>query len=354
MVMVKPGLPYLDIVRRVKDAFGVPTYAYQVSGEYAMLRRRRRARLARLEQGADRDADQLQARRLRRHPDLRRGRRGEACSKVANDRTAVGAADPARPAGPPVPVQRPRSRRCSIPANPLHDPFWVMIGGMVDPGEGFRPGRRARGATRRRSCRSAAATPRWVWTRERRMSWRGRDVLHKERFFLARTDSHRDRHCRASTRRNGAGHAAIAGGRRRDRGFAANGFEPIDLGVRLSSRCCATARRRSRSRSQLARGSGALSILALAPAPPRLLRRAAIGAPCQRRGATPGERHQRTGDAHDPTRIGSIVSACSENLAPARSLHGWSGCPCRGSRHGRPSLGQQRRERLVRPPNHSR
>jgi len=37
MVMVKPGLPYLDIVRRVKDAFGVPTFAYQVSGEYAML-----------------------------------------------------------------------------------------------------------------------------------------------------------------------------------------------------------------------------------------------------------------------------------------------------------------------------
>jgi porphobilinogen synthase len=38
MVMVKPGLPYLDVVRRVKDAFGVPTYAYQVSGEYAMLK----------------------------------------------------------------------------------------------------------------------------------------------------------------------------------------------------------------------------------------------------------------------------------------------------------------------------
>ena len=38
MVMVKPGLPYLDMVRRVKDSFGVPTYAYQVSGEYAMLR----------------------------------------------------------------------------------------------------------------------------------------------------------------------------------------------------------------------------------------------------------------------------------------------------------------------------
>ena len=38
MVMVKPGLPYLDIVRRVKDSFGVPTYAYQVSGEYSMLK----------------------------------------------------------------------------------------------------------------------------------------------------------------------------------------------------------------------------------------------------------------------------------------------------------------------------
>lgn len=37
MVMVKPGMPYLDVVRRVKDTFGVPTMAYQVSGEYAML-----------------------------------------------------------------------------------------------------------------------------------------------------------------------------------------------------------------------------------------------------------------------------------------------------------------------------
>lgn len=38
LVMVKPGLPYLDIIRRVKDAFGVPTVAYQVSGEYSMLK----------------------------------------------------------------------------------------------------------------------------------------------------------------------------------------------------------------------------------------------------------------------------------------------------------------------------
>jgi porphobilinogen synthase len=38
MVMVKPGMPYLDIVRRVKDEFRLPTFAYQVSGEYAMLK----------------------------------------------------------------------------------------------------------------------------------------------------------------------------------------------------------------------------------------------------------------------------------------------------------------------------
>jgi porphobilinogen synthase len=38
MVMIKPAMPYLDIIRRVKDAFGIPTFAYQVSGEYAMLK----------------------------------------------------------------------------------------------------------------------------------------------------------------------------------------------------------------------------------------------------------------------------------------------------------------------------
>jgi porphobilinogen synthase len=37
MVMVKPGMPYLDIVRRVHERFAVPTFAYQVSGEYAMI-----------------------------------------------------------------------------------------------------------------------------------------------------------------------------------------------------------------------------------------------------------------------------------------------------------------------------
>ena len=38
MVMIKPGMPYLDIVRRVKDSFGMPTFAYQVSDEYAMIK----------------------------------------------------------------------------------------------------------------------------------------------------------------------------------------------------------------------------------------------------------------------------------------------------------------------------
>ena len=38
MVMVKPGMPYLDIIHRVKETFGVPTFAYHVSGEYAMLK----------------------------------------------------------------------------------------------------------------------------------------------------------------------------------------------------------------------------------------------------------------------------------------------------------------------------
>ena len=38
MLMVKPGLPYLDIVRRVKDAFALPTFVFQVSGEYSMIK----------------------------------------------------------------------------------------------------------------------------------------------------------------------------------------------------------------------------------------------------------------------------------------------------------------------------
>ncbi len=72
------------------------------------------------------------------------------------------------------------------PAKPFFDPFWVMIGGMVDPGEDY-----AEAAVREAGEETKLPvidTPRWVWRRERRMSWRGKDVLHKERFFLARTD----------------------------------------------------------------------------------------------------------------------------------------------------------------------
>ena len=65
MVMVKPGLPYLDILHRVKATFGMPTFAYQVSGEYAMICRRRGERLARRRQGRDGKPSGLQARRRR-------------------------------------------------------------------------------------------------------------------------------------------------------------------------------------------------------------------------------------------------------------------------------------------------
>src|SRR5207249_11011683 len=69
MVMVKPGLPYLDIVRRVKDTFGVPTAVYQVSGEYAMLKAAaERGWLD--ERACVLGADSVQTRRCRRDPHL--------------------------------------------------------------------------------------------------------------------------------------------------------------------------------------------------------------------------------------------------------------------------------------------
>ena len=75
MVMVKPGMPYLDVVRRVKEAFRVPTFAYQVSGRIFDDPRRRRARLARRRTGDARKPVVLQARRRRRRADLFRGGR---------------------------------------------------------------------------------------------------------------------------------------------------------------------------------------------------------------------------------------------------------------------------------------
>ena len=81
MVMVKPGLPYLDIVRRVKDEFGAPTFVYQVSGEYAMLQRGDRQWLARRARLRARGADLHQARRRRWRADLLRARRGALAAR---------------------------------------------------------------------------------------------------------------------------------------------------------------------------------------------------------------------------------------------------------------------------------
>jgi hypothetical protein len=75
MVMVKPGMPYLDIVRRVKDEFRVPTFAYQVSGEYAMLQAAARNGWLDHPAGDDGKPAGLQARRRRRRAHLLRPRR---------------------------------------------------------------------------------------------------------------------------------------------------------------------------------------------------------------------------------------------------------------------------------------
>ena len=85
MVMVKPGMPYLDIVRRVKDEFGVPTFAYQVSGEYAMLKAADRQRLAGRTGLRDGGADGLQARRRRRRAHLFRA----GCGAVVEGRRSL-------------------------------------------------------------------------------------------------------------------------------------------------------------------------------------------------------------------------------------------------------------------------
>ena len=78
MVMVKPGMPYLDIVRRVKDEFKAPTFVYQVSGEYAMLKAAFAERLAGRAKCVLEALLGVQARRRRRDPDLLRAGRGEA------------------------------------------------------------------------------------------------------------------------------------------------------------------------------------------------------------------------------------------------------------------------------------
>ena len=77
IVMVKPGLPYLDIIWRVKETFGLPTFAYQVSGEYAMIEGAAPQRLARRRPRDDGEPARLQTRRRRRRADLFRAARGK-------------------------------------------------------------------------------------------------------------------------------------------------------------------------------------------------------------------------------------------------------------------------------------
>jgi len=116
------------------------------------------------------------------------------------------------------------------PANPYFDPFWVMIGGFVDPGEEF-----ADAAVREAREETAIVVDgpvHWVWKRERRMSWRGKDVLHRERFFLGRTSrteidtSGLDERERSWTR----GHRWWSAD---EIAASSERFEPMDLGARL-------------------------------------------------------------------------------------------------------------------------
>ena len=116
------------------------------------------------------------------------------------------------------------------PVDPYHDPFWVMIGGRVDPGEDFVQAavREAYEETRL----PLVEQPRWVWQRDRHMRWRGKDVLHQERFFLARTDR-----TDADTSGLDALEQRFTRGHRwwsvEEIAASSERFEPTDLGKRL-------------------------------------------------------------------------------------------------------------------------
>ena len=100
MVMIKPGLPYLDIVRRVKDRFGMPTFVYQVSGEYSMIMAAAgNGWLERARRGAG-GADVHQARRRRRHFDVFRQTRGGVACRVSAS-VGIGRAGSVRGRGSP-------------------------------------------------------------------------------------------------------------------------------------------------------------------------------------------------------------------------------------------------------------
>ncbi len=117
------------------------------------------------------------------------------------------------------------------PADPFRDPFWIMIGGLVDPGEDY-----AEAAIREAREETAVVVKdvRWVWSRERIMQWRDRQVLHRERFFLGRAASAavdtsgldaREKSWTLDHRWWTADEIATSAER----------FEPVDLGARLKA-----------------------------------------------------------------------------------------------------------------------
>jgi 8-oxo-dGTP diphosphatase len=118
------------------------------------------------------------------------------------------------------------------PADPFLDPFWVMVGGLVDPGEDYA--QTAVREAREETGLVLNGDLRWVWTRERPMSWRGRIVRHRERFFLGRTEK-----TEIDTSGLDAGEQAWTLEHRwwtiDEIAASSERFEPIDLGARLKA-----------------------------------------------------------------------------------------------------------------------
>ena len=128
VVMVKPALPYLDVIRRIKDETGAPVAAYNVSGEFSTLRAAGAERLARRARGRARVADLDPPRRRRHDPHLpREGRRGVARMTTPRQAAAVEGALAQGRVGDPARRRRqadPQPAAVELPAHP--EPFAVV------------------------------------------------------------------------------------------------------------------------------------------------------------------------------------------------------------------------------------